>query len=400
MNVNGERTNSDQSRGKPSICIIAHNAYGAMRGGKNGHIGGAEHQTTMMGRWLAAKGYKISFLTWDEGQPDLEQINGVSMIKLCASAAGMRVVRFVHPRMTSLFSAMRLANADIYYHNSAEAETGLAAFWCRRNGRKFIYSVASDVACTASLKGLPGAHERMLYRYGLRHASRIIVQTRHQQQLLRDSFGLNSVVLPMPCQVVPSDTSLCQDPETPARVAWIGRIDKMKRLEWLLDIAEHLPGIQFDVVAANMNVALQYPHLADYARRLHARAQLIANVVWHGSLPRERLAHIYRRAFCLCCTSSYEGFPNTFLEAWSYGRPVVSSFDPDRLIQTRRLGTYATGLDEFVTAIRRLTMSIDEWREQSRNCRDYFLSSHALDVAMPRFEDEFIAAAQSPKAGS
>lgn len=52
--------------GKPHICLIVPNAYGAMAGGRSGHIGGAEHQTTMTARWFAAKGYPVSLVTWDE----------------------------------------------------------------------------------------------------------------------------------------------------------------------------------------------------------------------------------------------------------------------------------------------------------------------------------------------
>ena len=48
-----------------SICLVAHNAAGAMFGGDQGHIGGVERQTSLMARWLAARGYGVSVLTWD-----------------------------------------------------------------------------------------------------------------------------------------------------------------------------------------------------------------------------------------------------------------------------------------------------------------------------------------------
>jgi len=51
-----------------SICTIAHNAYGAMTGGRSGHVGGAECQTTLMAGWFASRGYKTSILAWGEGQ--------------------------------------------------------------------------------------------------------------------------------------------------------------------------------------------------------------------------------------------------------------------------------------------------------------------------------------------
>src|ERR1051325_10025440 len=79
---------------KPSICIIAHYAYGAMRGGQNGHFGGAEQKTTLMARWLAHKGYRIYLITWDEGYQDFDVIDRVFMVKVCRHDAGIRYARF------------------------------------------------------------------------------------------------------------------------------------------------------------------------------------------------------------------------------------------------------------------------------------------------------------------
>ena len=43
--------------GKVNLCLVAHLAYGALTGGSAGHIGGVERQTTLMARWLAARGH-------------------------------------------------------------------------------------------------------------------------------------------------------------------------------------------------------------------------------------------------------------------------------------------------------------------------------------------------------
>ena len=374
----------------PSICIIAHNAYGAMRGGLSGHIGGAEHQTALLARWLAERGYPTSLLTWDEGQSDETVIAGVRIIRICGAEAGIPGLRFIHPRTTGLFAAMRQANADIYYHNAAENVTGIAAAWCQWRHRVFIYSVASDVACHCGLPAMNSMRDRALYRYGLRHADGIVVQTNRQRDLLKESFGLDAVPLPMPCRLPVAEIPSGNDLPPSGRVAWVGRIDKMKRMEWILDIAEKMPDLAFDLVGANIELAMRSPQLADYARGLHHRARSIKNVTWHGALPPDEVTEIYRQALCLCCTSAYEGFPNTFLEAWSQGRPVTSSFDPDGLIQSRELGSYASEVDEFVSVIRRLSSSPETWRSQSQNCLKYYATTHALEMAMPRLEQEII----------
>ena len=381
----------------PGICLIAQNACGALCGDGHGHVGGAEHQTTLMARWLGARGHPVSLITWDEGYPDGERHDQVTLLTMCREDAGWPGLRFFHPRMTGLFAAMNRANADVYYHNSAEYVTGLAAWWCRWHKRKFIYSVASDAACDPALPTLPGLRVRWLYRLGLRWADRIIVQTRRQSEMLKQGFGLKTQILPMPCAGPPR-------PETPPpfsritkRVAWVGRIDRMKRLELMLEVAEQLPNVSFDIVAANRALADRSPHLRDYARDLYQRARSLPHLTWHDNLQRADLASIYRNAFCLCCTSSYEGFPNTFLEAWSYGRPVVTSFDPDGLVERERLGRVATNPSDFVTALAQLSESEDNWRLLSDNCLRFFADHHALEVAMPRFERAFLEVTEAQR---
>jgi glycosyltransferase involved in cell wall biosynthesis len=377
------------NRGRLDLCIIAQNAYGALHGKQAGHIGGAERQTSMMAKWLASRGHRVSIVTWDEGQTDGESIDSVSVYKLCRESDGVPILRFFVPRLTSLYSALKRANARIYYHNSAEAVTGLVALWCRNHSRSFVYSVASDVACEAHLPTLGRRYEKALYRKGIREAKRVVVQTRRQQRLLMDSFKVDSDVLPMPCKFIALQESEIVIPSGAPRVAWVGRIDLMKRMEWVLDIARMLPDIQFDIVGANMDLALRYEPLTQYAKDLFANAQTIPNVKWHGSLPSEEITRIYRQSRCLCCTSVYEGFPNTFLEAWSQGRPIVSSFDPDNLIKEKDLGFYGASVSELAEGIKKLTDSPEGWLRQSKRCLEYFSQNHAIEKAMPRFEALF-----------
>src|SRR5688500_10726942 len=130
-----------------------------MKGGHSGHIGGVERQTSMLARWLAARGYDVTLVSWDEGQTDGEIVDGVRLLKTCARNAGVKHWRMLHPRATSLFKALRKANADIYYHNCAEVYTGLVALFCRRNNRKFVYSTAHDNGCDPKLPTLQKQYE-------------------------------------------------------------------------------------------------------------------------------------------------------------------------------------------------------------------------------------------------
>ena len=174
------------------------------------------------------------------------------VFKTCAARAGVRVLRFLHPRATRLWRALQRADADIYIQRTADADTGLVAAWCRRRSRRFMYCVASEFDCVRDLPHLSTRHERLLYRYGLRRADRVIAQTRDQQRLLRDEFGLEAHRVPNCCEDPLRDAgdAATPAPDAPPRVLWLGRMTQEKRLEWFLDMARRCPEFQFDVMGA------------------------------------------------------------------------------------------------------------------------------------------------------
>lgn len=378
------------------IGIVAHFAYGALSGGDLGHVGGVERQTSLTARWLAGRGHKVSLITWDEGQPSDQVINGVRVVKMCRRDQGLPIFRFFIPRWSSLTRALTLADADLYYQNCGEYVTGQVAWWCRRHRRKFVYSVASDPDCDPQLPEMATFRERLLYRYGLRRADCVVAQTEHQRQMLLKGFGRSSVVLPMSCEG-PAEGQFCA-PEPPgegkARVVWVGRISRVKQLEVLLDVAALLPQTVFEVAGGADGDIAYFDDVSDRARNL-------ANVKFLGKVGRDRMPDVYRGASVLCCTSRVEGFPNTFLEAWSYGVPVVSTVDPDGLIAAHGLGGVAEDARALSTRIKTLVENPVIWKAASRAARKYYLENHALDAAMGRFERVFLETlgALGPKVG-
>lgn len=370
---------------KPSICFVSHFAYGAMCGGDHG-IGGVQRQTSLMARWFAQRGYKISMLTWDEGQDDGLEIDGVRIFKLCRRDAGVRGLRFFWPHWSSLNAAMKRADADIYYQNCMGYETGQVAFWCRRHGKKFVYSIANDKDCYVKFpKKKIKLQDKVLFRYGLRQADIVIAQTKTQQSLLHANHKIDSIVLPMPCpDICKDDNSIGLETEQKDlnRVLWIGRICEQKRPDRLLELAKTCPDLQFDLVGPIAN--------SEYARAVYARATTIANIKVYGSISRQNVSEFYKMARVLCCTSDYEGFPNTFLEAWSHGLPIVSTFDPDNLIGERGLGVVAKDVSGLANGIKLLLNSEELLRSASEVAIKYFKENHTYEVVMPQFEKVFL----------
>ncbi|ABM02314.1 glycosyl transferase, group 1 [Psychromonas ingrahamii 37] len=367
-----------------NICLVAHFAYGALTGGSQGAVGGVERQTSLMAKWLVAKGHKVSLLTWAEGGDDDEVIDGVQVIKICRRDSGLPGIRFFHPRWTGLISAMKRANADVYYQNCGEYITGQVAMWCKENNKKFLYSVASDADADPRFPVMHTLRERWLYKYGLLNADKVIVQTKTQMKLLKKGFDLDSSIMPMPC--LGPDQTQYQPLEwntDKATILWAARIHECKRLELFLQVATELPEYNFVVAGSSGKEDA-------YSQGLMDKMKQLENVTYLGMVARADMPALYRASTVFCCSSEYEGFPNTFLEAWSQGLPVVSTFDPDHLIQERKLGISATNKDELVLGISEICTNRELWQLHSSNARRYYQENHSVDKVMERFEKIFI----------
>jgi glycosyltransferase involved in cell wall biosynthesis len=226
----------------------------------------------------------------------------------------------------------------------------------------------------------------VLYRYGVSAADRIIVQTQSQQWHLLEGFGRSSTVIPMPCPDAAGHRVRSRRlPETPGRVLWLGRLCPPKRPDRVLTIARACPELQFDLVGPAQDAAYTRPILDEAAR--------IPNLAVHGPATRDRVGTFFDQAVALCCTSDFEGFPNTFIEAWSHGVPIVSMFDPDGLLARHGLGITCRSDTDIVDALRVLVRNRDRRQDMSDTVRRYYLATHAIDRVMPQFERVFFEAA-------
>ncbi len=368
---------------KPRICFVALNAYNVLSGREDiQHTGGAEVQQLQIASWLVRQGYGVSFVTLDHDQADGIEKRGIRVHKAYAKEDGIPGLRFLYPRWSGLWKAMARADADVYYQRGPECETGQVALWCYLHRRKFIFAAANALSCDPQLMQQEPWRERAFYRLGVRLADAVTAQTKTQQEQFRRNMGLETELIRNCGQ--PSSTSALRERSLgnhteSMRVLWVGRINQVKRFEWLLDVAERCPNTIFEVVGAPGSSS-------SYASSLIARANGTPNVSMHGYVPHGGMDKYYRRCHVLCCTSPYEGFPNTFLEAWVLGMPVVSTFDPDGVVAGNGLGWVAQDVDEIVTCLGRVAKSPELWFRASNAAREYYLRNHTPEVSLPLFE--------------
>jgi glycosyltransferase involved in cell wall biosynthesis len=270
---------------------------------------------------------------------------------------------------------MARADSDVYYQRGAGSETGLVAHWCRRRARAFIFAVANETTCMPVSPFLTKRSDRILFRYGLRRAVAVIAQSLRQQHLLGETFGIRSTVIRNFCGWPQEANELgTAEDERPGRVLWAGRLSEEKRPEWVIRLARELPDCRFDVVGqCNVDSA--------YGRNLMRQLASLPNVRWHGYVPHARMAALYQQAKLLLCTSESEGFPNVFLEAWSCGRPVLTTVDPDDVVTMFQLGQVATDYAAMRQRLGALDTQRSMWEAAGRRGQDYVRQHHSIAAA-------------------
>lgn len=342
------------------ICFLGFDNLPVLAREYNRHgIGGEQVQQTLLAKALLRRGFMPSMVVFDYGQDDGAEWDRVKTHKAYREDAGLPLLRFVHPRWTRTWAAMRRADADIYYMSCAGMQLGLAALFCRRYGRKFVFRVAHDSDCDPDRLLVRYWRDRKLYEYGLRRAHGILVQTEQQQRALQANYRLPSRIAEMLVERPDQETERRVD------VLWVNNLRQFKRPDLLVELASRMPHLNFHMVGGEQGgfEALY----ADIARR----AEALPNLTFHGRVPYHDMGAHYAGARVFVNTSDSEGFPNSYLQAWIRGTPVVAFFDPDRTIERERLGFAAASLDDMQERIARLVADPVQWAGTSARCRRY-----------------------------
>ncbi|TLZ25639.1 MAG: glycosyltransferase family 4 protein [Gammaproteobacteria bacterium] len=331
------------------------------------YVGGESVQQTLLARALTARGHEVSMVTADYGQADGAVWDGIRVHKAYRPEAGLPVLRFVHPRWSGLWSALARADAQLYYTSCAGMQVALLAVFCARRGRRFVFRSASDSDCDRSKLLIRYARDRWLYAWGLRRADAILVQSAAQAASLAGHFGLASRVTGM--LVEPASAERERDID----VLWVANIRRLKRPDRMLALAGELPEAAIHMVGGPLpgEEALYGEVRREAARR--------PNLVFHGRLSYHDASALYARARLLVNTSEVEGFPNSYLQAWINGVPVVSYLDPGGVIARNGLGATVGSPLGMHAEVRRLLGDRSALAAAGARCRAFMEREFAED---------------------
>lgn len=369
-------------RTKPSICFVAPTTWPVFSASNDIKVvGGAEVQQSMIAPALARRGYRVSMICYDYGQPDRTELKGVTIYNMHKPDEGIPVVRYLHPRLTSLWRALTRADADVYYQRTAAAYTGFVSMFCRKHGRKSIYSGASDVDFIPGRQEIRYARDRWIFEHGLRNVDKVITQNPQQHQELRDNYGRDGTLIPS-----------CYSPPAGAKhdrqgyVLWVATVRPSKRAELAIEIARRLPNYRFVMIGGPDPDRRSQ----EYFQSLKDAAKDLPNLELKGFVPLAETERHFNEARVFLNTSEYEGFPNTFLQAWARGIPSLGFIDTGSRRDGEPVYESVGDVAQASWKLDRLMRDDIHWQQMSQRVQAYYRETHSLDAVIDRYEREIL----------
>ena len=332
--------------------------------------GGEQVQQTLLSKALIRHGYSVAMIVLDHGQPDGASWDGVTTWRAYKPMAGIYGLRFIYPRWTGIWQAMARADARTYYVSCAGMRVGLAALFCRRHGRRLVFRAAHDTDCQPHNLLIHYARDRKLYEYGLKRADAILTQSLRQQADMREFYHRDSTVAGMfveaPARVLPFA-------ERDIDILWVNNLAAFKRPDLVVELARRLPDRRIVMIGGTQAGA------DGLERMVRREAAGLPNLEFLGSVPYHQVNDYYARARLFVNTSDSEGFPNSYLQAWVRGTPLVAFFDPDGVIVREGLGAAPADMDGMVVSVQNLLTDACAWEETGQRARDFMARNFADD---------------------
>jgi glycosyltransferase involved in cell wall biosynthesis len=337
-------------------------------------MGGAEVQATMVAHALKAKGLRVAHVVYPVPPPRLVDASSPTLVERSEWQGERRLGQLVETG--AIWRALVRADAAAYIVRGSGGHVIAASAFCRARGRRFIFSSSSELDFDFER---PDRNSRMLqiYRSSLRLAARLALQTEQQRELaMRALPGSDPVVIPSFAEPAPSMNGSGE------YFLWADRLVEYKLPDRFLELAEALPNARFRMVACQMSETP--PGMTE---RVQAAAERLPNLELLPPRPRSELLAEMQGAVAVVKTSRVEGMPNTFLEAWARGVPVLSlNVDPDSKIARNDIGVVADGsMERLIEAAASLWTDRELRTEIGERARRFIEDVHSPEAVAERW---------------
>lgn len=359
-----------ESGGKKKLAILYPIHYEQL-------MGGAELQISYLARCARTAGFEVYYIYEDTGKP----ITNYDHLVLCPLK---RIKSFfgLHRRWFQycgkINKTLNEIVPDLIYTRYTSSWNGFAAQYAKKHKIKHIHALTSDRVPSFELNFklllLPfDFFEPLLMCRGLKLASEVIVQNLNQQRILFSRFGRKGVLIDQMTPYVDGATIIKKN--TPVQVLWIGNLKQIKRPEIFIELAGRLADLDVDHRMIMIGrFSLKFESIMNFANKN------LPNFEYMGELSQSQVNDLLTKSHILVNTSEFEGFPNTFVQAWMRKVPVISmNSNPNEIITKFNVGFIAPTIFELENSIKSLISDSGLRERMGNNAYDYAIKNHTIE---------------------
>ncbi len=362
-----------------------------------GRGGGAEVQAWLLAKELAKRGYQVSYIaesvTGNAGK--VEQRDGVEIHWL---------KHYLHFRWRNAFAyyqAIKRVNPDLLVQRMSSYVTGIVGLYAHRHHKPFAWICTDNslpvkwvFAKKQKIDSQKKSHSfikrnvlvadallnDMFRQLGMKYITYPFTQNEAQYQQLKNDFGIESFHLGSGHEL-PKTLPSCKTRFENKMVLWVATMGPRKRPWKFVELARMCQDKdwQFVMVGGHSDQKYLDSFLKDAP----------ANLLLTGRLPfKEALSWSDKATvFVNTSTAEGEGFPNTFIQSWLHGVPVISlTVDPDDIIKKNNLGYVANGdLQQVKADLDRLLTNELTYEQHSERVVAFAQNHYTIDKVADQF---------------
>lgn len=374
---------------KPVFCFVMPWHISEGRGG------GAEIQSWLLASELAKISFTVHYIcqTIDKNKIGTSSfINDVNIHWLPKSSKlHWSDSRKYYKKLVNIkpdFVVQRLASADTYY----------LGLYCKRYKANFVWISTDSHSSTrwiflkrriyllrdkkiTFLKFLVFSAnaiiEDIMRHAGMKMIRFAFTQNREQWLQLKQNFGIDSgrILSGHPLPQTKIDYSERYKQKV---VIWAGNLGRNKRPELFIQLARDcsIPDLRFVLIGGHSDTTYLKTILHNIPR----------NLTVTGKLSFEDTLKWFDRASILVNTSLKEGFPNTFIQSWLRGIPVITTgVNPDLIITENNLGIIADSSANLLNALHELLSDEEKYSKQGTHIMEFALKRFSIEVTAAHF---------------
>ncbi len=292
--------------------------------------GGSAEASYQLSKELSRRQHQVTIYTSDN-KLGLEYINSIPDVKVRAFKTWLSWMNFyVTPGMiTQIREELKSFNA-VHLHNYRTFQNNVAHYFCRKSGIPYVLQAHGSLARIISRKSLKYTYDSIWGRRLLRDASKVIAVTEFEAEQYKDNGVAENKIVIIPHGISHEEfsnlpqkgkfrsTSGISDDEKV--ILWLGRIDRTKGLDILIqafsELAGTLPHIRLVITGPDDGYLTALRQLINIQK-------IDKSVIFTGPLYGRDKLTAYVDADVFVLPSYYEIFGITVLEALACGTPVV-----------------------------------------------------------------------------